>query len=227
MAYLDEIKTMSGKIKDFKICQIPREENKKVDALANLTSAFDFILDRSIPLEFLASPSIGVANPVFQAKEGPTWMDEIFVYLRDDIDSLPEANKQVEVTNRTILRNLKARLERSKSEWAKELPSILWAYHTTSRAPTGETPYSMVFGTESVIPVEIRMPSFRTSTFSKENIETELRLNLDLLDEKREKAKLHQATYKCRVAKYYNQRAKHRSFLSGDLVLRKVALPTK
>ncbi|XP_057463832.1 uncharacterized protein LOC130753673 [Actinidia eriantha] len=81
VAYLDEVKTMSGRIRDFKICQIPREENKKADALANLASSFDFISDRSIPLEFLASPSIGIADIVFQAEEGPMWMDEIFVYL--------------------------------------------------------------------------------------------------------------------------------------------------
>ncbi|GFS40548.1 hypothetical protein Acr_00g0069240 [Actinidia rufa] len=97
----------------------------------------------------------------------------------------PQANGQVKVTNRTILRNLKARLERSKSEWAEDLPRVLWAYHTTSRIPTGETPYSMVFGTESVIPVEIGMPNFRTSNFDKESNEVELRLNLDLLEEKK------------------------------------------
>ncbi|GFY99208.1 hypothetical protein Acr_13g0006090 [Actinidia rufa] len=60
VAYLDEVKTISGKIRDFKIRQIPREENKKADALANLASTFDFILDRCKPLEFLASPSIKV-----------------------------------------------------------------------------------------------------------------------------------------------------------------------
>ncbi|GFS38896.1 hypothetical protein Acr_00g0060030 [Actinidia rufa] len=124
-------------------------------------------------------------------------------------------------------RNLKARLERSKSEWAENLPSILWAYHTTSRIPKGETPYSMVFGTESVIPVEIGMPSFRVSTFNKETNEAELRLNLDLLEERRESAQLRQTAYKCQVAKYYNQRVRHRSFLPGDLVLRKVTLSTK
>ncbi|GFS41352.1 hypothetical protein Acr_00g0073880 [Actinidia rufa] len=108
----------------------------------------------------------------------------------------PQANGQVEVTNRTILRNLKARLERSKSEWAENLPSILWAYHTTSRIPT-------------------------------ETNEAELRLNLDLLEERREIAQLRQTAYKCQVAKYYNQRVRHRSFLPGDLVLRKVTLSTK
>ncbi|GFS40777.1 hypothetical protein Acr_00g0070490 [Actinidia rufa] len=63
----------------------------------------------------------------------------------------------------------------------------------------GEPPYSMVFGTESVIPVEIGMPSFRTSNFDKESNEIELRLNLDLLDEKREMDELHQAADKCQV----------------------------
>ena len=53
VAYLDKVKNISMKIKYFKIRQIPREENKKANALANLVSTFDFILDRSIPMEFL------------------------------------------------------------------------------------------------------------------------------------------------------------------------------
>ena len=83
----------------------------------------------------------------------------------------------------------------------------------------------MVFGTKSVILVEIGMPIFKTSNFDKENNEIELRLNL--LDEKREMAKLCQVAYKCRVAKYYNQMVKCQSFLPGNLVLRKVTLSTK
>ena len=68
VAYLDEVKNMWMKIKDFKICQIPKEENKKTDALANLASAFDLISDKSIPLEFLPNPSVEVAKTVYQAK---------------------------------------------------------------------------------------------------------------------------------------------------------------
>ena len=116
----------------------------------------------------------------------------------------PQANGQVKVINRTILRNLKVRLKKFKSEWAKDLPSILWAYHTTSKIPTGEKPFSMVYGTNSVIPVEIVILNFRISNFNKENNETELRLNLDLLDEKIERVEVRQATYKHQIAKYYN-----------------------
>ena len=85
----------------------------------------------------------------------------------------------------------------------------------------------MVYGTKSVILVEIGMPNFRIVNFDKENNEAELRLNLDLIDEKIERAEIRQATYKHSVAKYYNQRIKHRSFLPSDLVLRKVTLATK
>ena len=57
----------------------------------------------------------------------------------------PQVNGHVEVTNRTILRNVKTRLEKSKGEWVEDLPSILWAYHTTSRILTSEIPFSMVY----------------------------------------------------------------------------------
>ncbi|XP_057506532.1 uncharacterized protein LOC130789733 [Actinidia eriantha] len=83
MAYLGEVKATSAKIKDFKIHQIPREDNKKAYALANLASSFEFISDRCIPLEFLASPSIEIANLVLQVGESPTWMDEIIAYLQE------------------------------------------------------------------------------------------------------------------------------------------------
>ena len=57
---------------------------------------------------------------------------------------------------------MKTRLEKSKGEWVEDLPSILWAYHTTSRIPIGEISFSMVYRIKSVIPVEIGISSFRT-----------------------------------------------------------------
>ncbi|GFS33306.1 hypothetical protein Acr_00g0027710 [Actinidia rufa] len=81
MAYLGEVRTISVKIKDFRIRQIPKEKNRKADALANLASAFDFISDRSIPLEFLANQSIEIAKSICQANASPTWMDDIMAYL--------------------------------------------------------------------------------------------------------------------------------------------------
>ena len=97
----------------------------------------------------------------------------------------PQANGQVEVTNRTILRNLKTRLDKSKEGWMDDLTSMLWAYHTTRRIPTRETPYFLVYGTEAIMPVEIGMSTFRTKNFDKETNEIALRLNLNLFGEKK------------------------------------------
>uniref|UniRef100_A0A2N9HAM0 Uncharacterized protein n=1 Tax=Fagus sylvatica TaxID=28930 RepID=A0A2N9HAM0_FAGSY len=107
----------------------------------------------------------------------------------------PQANGQVEVTNRSLLKLIKTRLEGAKGLWPEELPSILWAYRTTVRIPTGETPFRMTFGSEAVVPVEIGLTTFRTSAYDEQENEEQLRLNLDLIDEVRETAETRMKRY--------------------------------
>ncbi|XP_016164290.1 uncharacterized protein K02A2.6-like [Arachis ipaensis] len=52
----------------------------------------------------------------------------------------PQANAQVEVANKVILKGLKKRLEGKKGSWADELASVLWSYRTSPQSSTGETP---------------------------------------------------------------------------------------
>uniref|UniRef100_A0A2N9EPX2 Uncharacterized protein n=1 Tax=Fagus sylvatica TaxID=28930 RepID=A0A2N9EPX2_FAGSY len=139
----------------------------------------------------------------------------------------PQANGQVEVTNRTLLKQIKTRLERAKSMWVEELPSVLWAYRTTVRTPTRETPFKLTFGTEAVILVEIGLTTLRTTFHKEEENEGQFRLNLDLLDETRDKAARRIALYQEKMAKYYNTKVKLRRFEIGDWVLRKVTQATK
>lgn len=55
-----------------------------------------------------------------------------------------------------------------KGKWVDELPHVLWIYHTTPRRSTGETPFSMTYGSEAVIPLEIGFLTLRTNKFSIE-----------------------------------------------------------
>ncbi|KAL5565321.1 hypothetical protein UlMin_028485 [Ulmus minor] len=73
----------------------------------------------------------------------------------------PQANGQVESTNKTVINIIKRRLEKAKGLWADELPGVLWAYRTTAKTSTGQTPFSLAYGTEAVIPVECGIPSAR------------------------------------------------------------------
>ena len=76
----------------------------------------------------------------------------------------------------------------AKRAWLEELLSVLWAYRTTTRTPTGETPSNLTYGTETVIPVEIGLTSLRKEFFDEHSNDNQLKLNLDCLDEVRDKA---------------------------------------
>ncbi|GER28787.1 gag-pol polyprotein [Striga asiatica] len=45
--------------------------------------------------------------------------------------------------------------------FGQELPHVLWAYRTTARSSTGETPFSLTYGSEAMIPVELGSPTYR------------------------------------------------------------------
>ncbi|XP_076894830.1 uncharacterized protein LOC143547242 [Bidens hawaiensis] len=83
----------------------------------------------------------------------------------------------------------------------------------------GETPFSLTYGTEAMIPVEIGLPTHRTSLTEREN-EQDLRLNLNLVEERQEMAARKEIEYKKKMEKYYNSRVREVRFKVGDLVLR-------
>ena len=96
----------------------------------------------------------------------------------------PQSNGQAEVTIRTLKAALKNKLEDHKGKWVEYLPKVLWAYRTTRKSATRETPFALAFSTEVIAPIEVRLESLRVKFASTECNEDTLRLNLDLLEEK-------------------------------------------
>ena len=68
----------------------------------------------------------------------------------------------VEATNKNIKRILRKMVEISW-DWSEKLPFALWAYRTSFHTSIGATPYSLVYGMEAVLPVEIEMRSLRVA----------------------------------------------------------------
>ena len=97
--------------------------------------------------------------------------------------------------NRSLLKIIKTRLKGTKGIWPKELPSILWVYRTTTRTPIGETPFRLTYGSEAIIPAEVRLTSYRVDNHDESKNDEAMRLQLDLLDEVR-------ATVEQRLARY-------------------------
>ena len=101
-----------------------------------------------------------------------------------------------------------------------EHPKVLWAYRTTARRPTGISPFSLTYGMEAIVPIEIGRPTLRTDLPEQSNAEYVIK-DLDTEDELREAAAVRITSYHNRLANLYNKRVKPRMFQPRDLVLKK------
>ena len=75
-----------------------------------------------------------------------------------------------------MLKIIKTRLEGVKGIWLKELPSVLWAYRTMTRTPTGETPFRLTYRSEAVILVEVGLTSYRVHNHDESKNDEAIRL---------------------------------------------------
>ena len=90
--------------------------------------------------------------------------------------------------NKVIVSGLKKRLYDAKEKWVEELSHVLWTYQTIPCWSTGETPFSMTYGAEAVIPLETGFLTLRTSSFTPSSNDGLLEKSLDLIEEWRENA---------------------------------------
>ena len=121
-----------------------------------------------------------------------------------------------------MVSGLKKRLDDAKSKWVEELPHVLWTYRTTPCRSTGETPFSLTYRAEAVIPLETGFPMTRTNSFNPKDNDEQLIRNLDLIEEKREDAMVQLAYYQQKLKQGYDANVKLRPLTPGDLVLRRV-----
>ncbi|XP_073024177.1 uncharacterized protein [Primulina eburnea] len=133
----------------------------------------------------------------FQGKGIVAWCQEMKITQSFTSVAYPQANGQTEVVNRIIVQA------------------------TTPRIPTQETPFSLVYGSEAVLPVEIGETSPRVESYPHDNDESRAR-ELDIVEEKRDRAFIRMEAYRGRVMKSYNKKVRIRDFQIGDLVIKKV-----
>lgn len=99
----------------------------------------------------------------------------------------PQGNGQAEATNKTILKILKKNVDATGYDWHIQIAPALWAYCTSIHTPIGATPFSLVYGFEGVLPIEIELTSLRISLknlISKEDYQVARLQELALLDER-------------------------------------------
>nr|GEX84166.1 reverse transcriptase domain-containing protein [Tanacetum cinerariifolium] len=148
------------------------------------------------------------------------WCDKLNITQRFASVKYPQSNGLVERANRSLREEIKARLGEGNKNWVEKLPHVFWAHRTMIKSSHGDTPFSLTYGTKAVIPAEIGMPTYRTAAVDVVNNDKELRLNLDLLEERWERAAICEARAKSKMMKYYNARVRGVAFKPGDFVCR-------
>ena len=93
----------------------------------------------------------------------------------------PQGNRQAEAINKVIVNRIKKKLDDAKGKWVEELPHVLWTYRTTPRRSTRETPFSMTYRAEAVIPLETGFQTLKTSSFSPNSNDNLLERGFDLI----------------------------------------------
>ena len=163
----------------------------------------------------------------FDSKDFRRYCCDLVIRNRYSTLAYPQGNGQAEAVNKVIVNGLKKRLDDAKGKWVEELPHVLWTYRTTSRKSTGETPFSMTYGAETVILLETGFPTLRTSLFTPNSNDNLLEKSLDLIEERRENAMVQLAYYQQKLKQGYDSNVRLRPLAPGDLVLRKVLGTTR
>ncbi|KAG7533301.1 Reverse transcriptase domain [Arabidopsis thaliana x Arabidopsis arenosa] len=129
-------------------------------------------------------------GPQFISHEFEAFCSDWGIKVSYSTPRYPQENGQAEAANKTILSYLKKRLNHLKRGWYDELQPVLWAYRTTPRRSTGETPFSLVYGMEAVVPAELNVPGLRRAEAPLDEEENTAMLDdsLDTINERRDQA---------------------------------------
>ncbi|XP_059309971.1 uncharacterized protein LOC132061122 [Lycium ferocissimum] len=149
-------------------------------------------------------------------------------------------NGALEAANKNMRRILRKMTDNHKG-WHEQLPYALLGYRTTARTSTRATPYLLVYGTEAIIPAEVKIPSLRIiqqeelddAEWVRARYEQLAELDnvewvraryeqLALIDEKRMVAVCHGMLYRQRMARVFNKRVRTRLLQIGQLVLKRI-----
>ena len=136
----------------------------------------------------------------------------------------PKTNGTVEMANKNV-KKIIAKVIETYKDWHERLPVALHAYRTGVRTSTRATQYSLVYGMEVVLPIEVEISSLQLlrelELEEAEWVQTQYE-QLNLIEEKRMKTICHGRLYQKRMMTAHNKNIRPRQFQEEELVLKRI-----
>jgi hypothetical protein len=160
----------------------------EVKALPHATeqSLINFIFkDILLDLEYLEKIVIN-QGAQFTSKLVQSILQEYKIRHRKSTPYHPQANGQVQSTNKILEGILTKTIQLHQSDRAEKLPESLWAYRTTWKNVTGHTPYVLVYGKKVLLPIQFEIKTFKIASelgLSLSEAQQQRVLQLNELDE--------------------------------------------
>eukprot|EP00253_Pinus_taeda_P002632 PITA_02632 len=110
-------------------------------------------------------------------------MEEYKTKHRKSTPYHPQANGQVESTNKVLESIITKTVHLQRRDWAKRLPEASWAYRTTWRNTTGHSPYELVYGKEVLLPIEFQVKTFKMAVQLGMNLSEAQKHRMEQLNE--------------------------------------------
>ena len=109
-----------------------------------------------------------------------------------------------------------------KDDQDEKVPAVLWAYKTTYKKATNQTPFKLVYGQEAIVPLHFRQHTPEIAHVLKidtSETKNERMFQLQKLEEDKIMAIQHQEAHKKQQKAWHDRNIKTKNISVGDLVL--------
>jgi hypothetical protein len=142
----------------------------KIDAKTSAKFLFKNIFTRfGCPLEIVSDRGLHFLNETIQELT-----KTFFIKHWKTTPYNPKANGLTERANGIMVNILNKIILVHKTDWDINLQSALWAYRTAKKITTKRSPFYLVYGMDSIMPVEFEVPTYQTSTAERLSLESSL-----------------------------------------------------
>ena len=148
--------------------------------------------------------------------------DKYQIKHRKSTPYYPQANGQVESTNKTLEGIITKTVAMNRKNWEEKLKEALWAYQITWKDTTGFTPYQLVYGKDVMLPIEFQIHTFKLDAdllIDLDQAQNERIQQLNQLDEMRQQAEQTTILMQKHRKQWHDSHIKKKHFKEGDWAL--------